>query len=254
MQLVIRTIKKFFESAWQYLDAIDGYGALPCIFDEAIGRENERLVRFAGNDILVRSGTPDLRVAISSLVQKEYENIQCSDPKVIIDAGANIGTSSIYFARKFPQAKILAIEPEKGNFELLVENVRRYENVVPIKAAIWGSTESRTIQNRNTGHWGYTVSDAQGAAVSTGQQIDCITIVDLMSEFEIEKIDLLKMDIEGGEKDVLENSEAWIEAVDIMTVELHDRICMGCDRAFYLATRDFERFEKHGEKVTAYRH
>ena len=251
---MIREIRTFAQRARQYLGAIDGYGAIPCVLDEAIGRETERLVRIDGADVFVRSGTPDLKVAISSLVQKEYQNIQCVDPKVIIDAGANIGTSSIYFARKFPQAKILAIEPENGNFKLLVENVRRYENVVPIKAAIWGSTDRRTIQNRNTGHWGYTVSDAQGSAVSTGQQIDCVTIVDLMSEFEIEKIDLLKMDIEGGEKDVLENSEAWIEAVDIMTVELHDRICMGCDRAFYLATRDFERFEKHGEKVTAYRH
>lgn len=250
---MIRRIRKFAQRARLYLSIIDGPGAFTCIVDEVFGRETERRVRIAGNDIVVRSNTPDLKVATSSFVEKEYQNIRCSDPKIIIDAGANIGTSSIYFAEKFPHAKILAVEPENGNFDMLVRNVGKYENVVPIKAAIWGSIEKRVIQNRDTGHWGYTVSDSQDAVASTGQEIDCITITGLMDEYEIEKIDLLKMDIEGGEKDVLENSADWINSVDIMTVELHDRICMGCDRAFYLATKDFASFEKHGEKVTAYR-
>jgi len=250
---VIRRIRKFALRARQYLAAVDGAGAYACIIDELTGRERQRTVHIAGKDLLVRSSTPDLRVAISSLVDREYQEIRCTDPKIIIDAGANIGTSSIYFAEKFPRARILALEPESGNFELLKKNVVHYENVVPIKAAIWGSVDRRVIQNRNTGHWGYTVSDSQQAAVSTGQEIDCVTISGLMSEYDIDRIDLLKMDIEGGEKDVLENSQGWIDSVEIMTVELHDRICMGCDRAFYLATKDFVRFEKHGEKVTAYR-
>ncbi len=74
-----------------------------------------------------------------------------------------------------------------------------------------------------------------------------------MEKYSIDKIDLLKMDIEGGEKNVLENSSDWIDSVDIITVELHDRICVGCDRAFYLSTKDFKTFEKHGEKITAYK-
>lgn len=93
----------------------------------------------------------------------------------------------------------------------------------------------------------------QNNSAPLGQMIDCITVDSLMKEYELDRISILKMDIESGEKDVLENSSAWIESVDIMTVELHDRICMGCDRAFYLARKDFAKFEKHGEKVTACR-
>ena len=74
-----------------------------------------------------------------------------------------------------------------------------------------------------------------------------------MQNYDIDTIDIFKMDIEGGEKDVLEDATEWMGKVDVFTAELHDRICMGCDRAFYLATKDFVRFEKHGEKVTAYR-
>jgi hypothetical protein len=75
----------------------------------------------------------------------------------------------------------------------------------------------------------------------------------LMKDNDIDSIDLLKMDIEGGEKNVLENSSDWIDSVRAMAVELHDRICMGCTRAFYIATKDFKIFEKHGEKIIAYR-
>jgi len=250
---VIRKTIRFSRKARQYLDAIDGIGAYSCILDEALKREVERTISIGGTKIVVRSNTPDLKVAISSLFEKEYENIRCANPRTIIDVGANIGTSAIYFAKKYPDAKIYAVEPENGNFDLLTRNTVNYENIIPVKAAIWGSADKRVIKNRDTGHWGYTISDTQNKVTSTGQEIDCVTISNFMSEYKISKIDILKMDIEGGEKDVLENSSEWIHSVDVITAELHDRICMGCDRAFYLATKDFSEFEKHGEKVTAYR-
>lgn len=250
---MIRKTIRFSRKARQYLDAIDGFGAYPCIIDAAIGREVERAISIGGTKVIVRSNTPDLIVAINGLFQMEYENIRCANPRTIIDVGANIGTSAIYFAKKYPDARIYAVEPENGNFEMLTKNIVNYENITPVKAAIWGSADKRVIKNRDTGHWGYTISDTQNSATSTSQEIDCVTISDLMREHQINKIDILKMDIEGGEKDVLENSSEWIHSVDVMTVELHDRICMGCDRAFYLATKDFASFEKHGEKVTAYK-
>jgi hypothetical protein len=66
-------------------------------------------------------------------------------------------------------------------------------------------------------------------------------------------IDILKMDIEGGEKNVFEAAGDWIDRVNCITIELHDKICMGSDRAFYLATKAFRRFLKDDDRVTAYR-
>lgn len=232
---------------------ISGFKAFPCILDELLNLEKIRVLEIAQTKIYLRTNTPDLQVAVSSLVDGEYEQIRCKDPQFIVDAGANIGTSAVHFAKKYPEASIIAIEPEEGNYEMLLKNTQGYPNVTAIKAAIWGSDDKRTIQNRNTGHWGYTISETENQVESTGQEIDCLTINSLMKKHEKEFIDILKMDIEGGEKDVLEKSSEWIDAVNVITVELHDRICMGCDRAFYLATQDFKTFEKHGEKVTAYR-
>ena len=250
---MLRNIVRYLRRARMYARAIDGFGFVRCLSDEMLGWEKLRRISISGDAIWVRTSTPDVLVAIRGLYELEYSPIRCDSPRIIVDAGANIGTSSMYFAKRFPEAKIFAFEPESGNFDLLVKNTGNIDGVIPIKAAIWGSTDRRTISKRQTGHWGYTMLDASAGAELTEQEADCVTIEEFMQNFDIERIDLLKMDIEGGEKSVFENSSAWIDAVDVITVELHDRICMGCDRAFYLATRDFQTFEKNGEKVTAYR-
>jgi len=250
---MIRKLKSKLERFLIYSKAIEGFGLYLCILDELLEREMVRMINIGGASIYVRTNTPDLDIAISGLFRKEYEQIRTSNPKFIIDAGANIGTSAIFFAERYPNAQIIAVEPEESNFNLLLKNTSNYKNIIAIKAAIWGTIDKRTIQNRFTGHGGYTISETENKTESTGQDIDCITIEWLMNKYNIDSIDLLKMDIEGGEKNVLENSSDWIDSVAIMTVELHDRICMGCDRAFYLATKDFKTFEKHGEKVTAYK-
>jgi FkbM family methyltransferase len=237
----------------KYLNKIQGSGAWLCILDTILLREVLRLVTINGAQVYVRTNTPDLEVAFSSLYDKEYGSIRLSNPKIIIDAGANIGTSSIFFAKQFPNARIFAVEPEASNFQLLQKNLKQYPNVVAVQAAFWGTSGTRKIQNRFTGHWGYTVAETTNRTQETGQEINCVTMDSFMNEHGIESIDLLKMDIEGGEKDVLENSQEWIGSVSAMTIELHDRIIMGCSRAFYLATKDFIVFETHGEKVTAYR-
>ncbi len=249
IQEIIIKLKRFF----YYHKAIEGFGVYICALNDLLRNEIVRIINIGGNSIYIRTNTPDLSVAISSLFEKEYDNIRSLNPKFIIDAGANIGTSAMFFAKKYPNAQIIAIEPEESNFNLLLKNTNNYDNIVAVNAAIWGIDGKRTVQNRFTGHWGYTVSETHNETESTGQEINCITVESIMNEYGIENIDIFKMDIEGAEKNVLENSSNWIDSVAIMTVELHDRICMGCARAFYLSTKDFRDFEKHGEKVTAYR-
>jgi len=249
-------IKRLFHRLlrfYVYLRAVDGFGALLCILDDLRRKEKLRSLSIGGTRIHVRTNSPDLTVAISCLFSKEYEGISVPNAKFIIDAGANIGASALYFASKFPDARIVAVEPEDGNFDLLVKNSQHNKNIIPVKAAIWWKTQKKNIYDQHTGHWGYTIADGPGDWAVMGQEIDCVTIDSLMKTYGAEKIDLLKMDIEGAEKEVLENSSGWIDAVDVITAELHDQMIAGCSRAFYLALKDFKRFEHRVEKVTAYR-
>jgi len=243
----------FFWDRYQYFKWIGFKEGVLFLILNRMKRKCLRKVHLANEDLYVRTATSDLNVVATCLITKEYGNIELSDPSVIIDAGANIGASAIYFSRKYPHAKIFAIEPEQENYDILLKNTNKFKNIIPVKAALWGQKETRVIQDRLTGPWGHTVSETNNKTRSTGQEVGCITISSLLNDHNLHHIDLLKMDIEGGEKNVLENSDDWIGKVNVISAELHDRICMGCDRAFYLATKDFARFEKNGEKVTAYR-
>jgi FkbM family methyltransferase len=220
---------------------------------KALKREVILPVSISGEKLHIRTATSDLRVALSCLADGEYRDIRCENPSVIVDAGANIGASTIFFARRYPQAMVYAIEPEQGNFALLARNTSHLSNVVPIRAALWGCDETREVHNRLSGHWGYTIAETGNRTEATGQEIRCITLATLIEQYGAREIDLLKVDIEGGEKAVFESSGPWINKVRIITVELHDRICAGCTDAFATATAHFKRVGKGGEKVTAYR-
>ena len=249
LRKIVRRLRRFA----RFQEYIEGYDAYLCMMDELLNREIIRHITINGYQVYVRTNTSDVEVAITSLGEGEYTDIRLSDPKIIVDAGANIGTSSMFFAERFPEARIFALEPENENFRLLKMNTDRYPNVIPIQAALWKEDGVRPIQDRLTGPWGYTISEVPGKTHPTEQKIASITMETFMKKYDIETIDLLKMDIEGAEKEIFENSEGWIDRVKVITVELHDKFISGCSRAFYLATKDFSTFEKHGEKVTAYR-
>lgn len=80
-----------------------------------------------------------------------------------------------------------------------------------------------------------------------------MTIDSLMSDYDLARIDILKLDIEGGEKEVLECCDSWIESVDLIVAELHDRIVPGCESTFEKATQSFAQSYQSGEKMVAQR-
>jgi hypothetical protein len=60
-----------------------------------------------------------------------------------------------------------------------------------------------------------------------------------MTEFNLDRIDLLKIDVEGSEKEIFADSKSWISAVDAICVEFHDRFKPGCCRSFFGAVEEF---------------
>jgi FkbM family methyltransferase len=209
-------------------------------------------VRFARVTLRCRTCSTDLRVAVECLSDREYDAVECNNPSVIFDLGAYIGASTAFFATEYPDALVVAVEPEAGNFVLLQENMRGYANVRILRAAVWGESGFREVRDSFTGPWGYTICDSPNRSETLHQTVECVTVGDLMERFRVAKIDVLKLDVEGAEKSVFENARGWIDKVQIIAVELHDRIVMGCERAFYLATADFARFKRSSDMVIAY--
>ncbi|WP_348260957.1 FkbM family methyltransferase [Telmatobacter sp. DSM 110680] len=202
----------------------------------------------------LRLDTTDMRVFDDVLVKEDYAFGLPSSAKVIVDAGANIGMTSLFYAYKFPSAKIFAVEPELSNFNMLRKNVRAYHNILPIHAALWhseGRISVSTSPDEAFGHWGFVVSANPG-------DVSSITIPSLMRDFGLDYIDLLKVNIEGSEKEVFEACQ-WQDRIGSVVIELHDHFKSGCTDAVNHALRDFSRSasgyltwyrrESHGAQV-----
>jgi hypothetical protein len=74
-----------------------------------------------------------------------------------------------------------------------------------------------------------------------------------MMEMHLDRIDILKIDIEGAEKEVFESSSKWIDKVSVIMTELHDQIRPGSARAFSEATQGFDVVSSKGETIACHR-
>ena len=179
--------------------------------------------------ISMRAGTSDLWVFDQIFLYKEMETDFGQDVAFIIDAGANIGLTSAYLANRFPNAQILALEVDQQNFELLAANTRPYPRVTPLLKGLWHRGANLVIDNPEDYAWAFTVSEAGQKGSST---VEGISVADLLRDFGWERVDLLKMDIEGAELEVLSHgTEEWLDRVRVLAVEFHfQRI--GCWEVF----------------------
>lgn len=196
-------------------------------------------------EIILRPGTSDIGVFEQIFINEEYHFSNDTEPDVIIDAGANIGLASIYFSINYPKAKIIAIEPESSNFILLQENVKKYPNVICEKAGLWHKNTTLKISNPDKQKHSFKVEES-----SDCEAFKAVTIDELMKKHHAPYIDILKIDIEGAEKELFSDYPDWISKIGMIVIELHDKHKVGCNRAFYTATDPFvkEEFRK-GENV-----
>lgn len=194
-----------------------------------------------GHPVHLRLQTSDFCAYRDVLVsrEKQYDpDVEDFDPAIIVDAGAHIGMASIGFARRYPRATIIALEPEPANFAVLLRNVSSYDSIIPVQAALW----------KENGEVGLGPSDVHPRGtfqvVDAGKtRVRAITLNTIMREHNITFIDLLKLDIEGAEKEVFESCD-WIEAVRVIAVELHDRVKPGCRSVVEAAMKKFHSYKR----------
>ena len=245
-------MSRFTRTAKRHIKAFGFQGLYRLLHAKvAAGAHEFRVVVPGGREpVALRADTSDIGTYIQIFVDREYEFEPLEQPEVILDAGANIGLASIYFANKFPSARIIAVEPEASNYSLLKRNVLPYERIVPLQCALWGENSRIKLIDPGFGKWGFqTHASEQAKATAVRDEVEAVTVDRIMHDHGIEFIDVLKMDIEGAEKEVFENATPWIDKVGILIVELHERLKQGCNRSFYNATNNFELEWKRGENI-----
>jgi FkbM family methyltransferase len=174
-----------------------------------------------GGVIWVRPDTTDIIVVAEIFHDNSYGVVKGS-PKLIIDAGGHIGAATLFLASKFPGAQIVTIEPDDENFALLEKNTGHLPNVKRLKAGLWFNNSTLQIKNPDDSPWAYNLKEGDGGIVG-------VTIPDILKMVGRDRVDVLKIDIEGAEVEVLDASGDWIGRVGMLMVELHDRFRAGCE-------------------------
>ncbi len=102
--------------------------------------------------LFLRTDTSDEPTFRQVFMNIRYEIDLPSEPKTIIDGGSNVGYASVFYSKKYPNAQVLAVEPDSSNFEMIEKNTVPYPNIQKIKSAIWGKTalfKSLTLTQKN---------------------------------------------------------------------------------------------------------
>jgi FkbM family methyltransferase len=141
---------------------------------------------------------------------------------VIVDAGANVGAASIWFATEFPGACILAVEPDPGNAAICRRNTQRFPAVNVIEAAI-GSKQG-TVRLTNPSNQAWMVQTVRGDNGS----IPICTISEIVRNAgKSAQLFIVKIDIEGFEDDLFQNDTQWIREAVVVMIEPHDWLFPG---------------------------
>lgn len=189
----------------------------------------------------LRRGSPDAEVVWQCFIAKQYEIpvvpgappihrnavrekyldiIRSGMEPLIIDCGANIGASGAWFKMMYPESTIIAVEPAPDNFSALVANLSQFDTIEAIEAGIGPRDTTAFLLDPGSGAWGYQTSTEESPV-----KINMITLRSILDTRKSSNYApfILKMDIEGAEKDLFEKgSYDSIECFPVLIFESHD--------------------------------
>jgi FkbM family methyltransferase len=170
---------------------------------------------------------------------KRVLDFRCAtDTPRVLDCGANVGLASLFFRRAYPNALVTAYEADPALFAMLDANLASNggADVERVHAALWTSTGSLRFQSEGSDSG--MISLLPGAVDGTSVTVPSLRLRDVIAR---ERIDLLKLDIEGAEDAVLADCEPVLDRVGALLMDLHE-----FDPAIRQAPRVLERLTRAG--------
>lgn len=176
-----------------------------------------------------------------ALVKKILDTGKNSVIKLIIDAGANVGYTSLFLHQYFPDACYVVIEPDEKNFEQIRKNFSKNKltNTEMHLAGLWSSDRYLKVNRDSFGgkEWGFYVTEADSPTKLKG-----ISLSTLLERSAFPLIDILKIDIEGGEKEIFSKEEIItpiLQKTRFIAIEIHDGLA---DRQHILSILEKNNF------------
>ena len=206
------------------------YSALRALYPDRCSL-NSTAVEFKlpqlNHPVWIRPGTTDANEVVHTVVREAYGSLLPEGPvRLIVDAGANIGDTTVWYLNKFPDATVVALEPDVENHALLVRNCNPYgTRAIPLNAALW-PTNRKLALHRSGMASGHSVSASPNPSpedATEGVPIPALLAsINKRGAAAIDAIDILKCDIEGAEVQVFgESSDEWLPKIRCILIEIH---------------------------------
>ena len=159
-----------------------------------------------------------------------------------------MGYATLFFANRYPEARILAVEPAPGNLALLLANTAAYPGVEVVPAAIWSHAAGVKLIDPHQGSWAFQVREGP----DEGIEVPAVTMPMLIDRLGATTVDVLKLDIEGAEREVFtQGVDEWLPRVRTLIIETHGE---DCRRAVLDAfSNDRVAVSESGEKLVVQR-
>ena len=167
-----------------------------------------------GGAVRIRSHTTDISVLGELIVGRSYESAAdaAGAASTIVDLGANTGLAARWFLQRFPDAALVSVEPEDGNYALPQAQPRRARDP---SARVCRWTDPERLSRSSGKEDGFQMVDNPAGPIRV---VDMPTILEALSA---DVVDLLKVDIEGAERELFESCAGWIEKIRLLSVECH---------------------------------
>lgn len=153
-------------------------------------------------------------------LEKLYE--LCREDAVVLDIGCNIGFTALKLAQKAKAGSVICFEPDPFNYACCRKNLElnRFHNIRALNVALGNDTGKVQMELRTPANRGGNRINQSSAR---GLPVDIRRLDDLIGELMVDRVDLIKIDVEGYELKVMEGAEQTIRAFKpILFIELDD--------------------------------
>jgi FkbM family methyltransferase len=158
-----------------------------------------------------------LHVLREVFISEEYRVDDLPPPATILDLGSNMGASLIYFRLRYPEARIVGVEADPFLFPTLERNIAQFPGIELANVGVAAATGEATFF-RNAQSWASSLKPLWEATAQI--TVPTRSLEDLLADFHIPELDLLKIDVEGAEWDVL-SSFRQLDRIRSIVGEVH---------------------------------
>lgn len=226
---LINSVPKGLKHTYEFLNWLE--------FNSIHFHKENKLIQFnfpiENNDYLfsIDESSSDSDVFKQIIIEKEYEHVLDLINKnnitinSIVDAGANVGFTSIYISNYHPKSIILALEPNSKTFKRLNHNIliNNIKNIITLEKGLWNKDTFLKADRsfRDKQDWSFRLEETLNVEEKL---FETISIQNILTSQNWDTVDLLKIDIEGGEKELfnMDVDLNWLNKIKVIAIEIHD--------------------------------